>query len=172
MIKNIFVGDILDPENRADIIIAMNIEFRDVQGIGRAFIGKILQTRAIRLGTVISFEYDESRELHMLICHHIGKGGWRDAEQFVRYGMDYLWHSAPRRKYSIVNIGTGRVGIRDGADHAKIREAVVGSFLPVDLYVYNERARIPAEASARSLPVKALRMWDMEHGQVPIQVAA
>ena len=107
MIKNIRVGNILSPENDSDIIIGMNLQFKDVLGIGKPFVDRIVRTRDLRLGSVISFEHDDERELHMLVCHRIGKCGWKDAEQFVRYGMDYLWQKRPDRKYSIVNIGTG-----------------------------------------------------------------
>ncbi len=171
MIKHIKVGNILDPSNKAHIIIAMNTEFDDVRGIGKPFVGKIKRTRSIKLGTVVSFDYDGSRELHMLVCHRLGKGGWENADQYVRYGMDYLWKCEPHHSYSIVNIGTGRVGKRDGADHMQIRSAIASSFLPVDLFVLNEPMQIPAEAAARIIP---FRMWDMERGavQIPVQAAA
>ena len=172
MIKNILVGNILAPENKFDIVIGMNTAFDDVRGIGKPFVERINKTRKIRLGTVVTFDYDGRRELHMIVCHRLGKGGWKNAEQYVRFGMDYLWKSDPVSKYSIVNIGTGRVGIRDGADHAAIRSAIASSFLPVDLYILNERERIPAEATATVMPFKPIRMWDMEAGEVPIQAAA
>ena len=172
MIKNIRVGNILSPENDSDIIIGMNLQFKDVLGIGKPFVDRIVRTRDLRLGSVISFEHDDERELHMLVCHRIGKGGWKDAEQFVRYGMDYLWQKRQDRKYSIVNIGTGRVGKRDGADHALIRSAITSSFLPVDLYILNEKERIPAEATASVVPLRPFRIWDTERGEVSIRLAA
>lgn len=172
MIKNLLVGNILDKDNRADIIIGMNTDFNDVFGIGKPFVRQIEKTRAVKLGSVITFDYDGTRELHMLVCHKLGRGGWKRAEQYVRYGMDYLWKHNPDRMYSVVNIGTGRVGKRDGADHMAIRSAIASSFLPVDLFILHEKEQIPAEAAANVVPIRPLRMWDMEQGEAPIQVAA
>lgn len=169
MIKNIKVGSICEPTNRTDIILGMNMTFDDVLGIARPFVENIQRVREATLGSVISFQYDEGRNLHLLVCHQIGKGGWMDADKYVRYGMDYLWKADPFREYSIVSIGTGRVGRRDGADHAAIRTAMSTSFLPVDLFILDERAPIPAEMSAKILP---FRMWDIERGEVPLRMAA
>ncbi len=107
----------------------------------------------------------------MIVCHHLLKGGWNNAEKYVRYGMDFLWNANPNRDYSIVNIGTGRVGIRDGANEEAIRTAIASSFLPVDLYILNERDRMPAEA-VNVVPLKPLRVWDMAHGEQDIRAAA
>ena len=170
-IKSIRVGNILSPDNPTDIIIGMNAEFDDVTGIGKPFIDQIVKTRDVSLGSVITFDYDGSRQLHMLICHHLLKGGWDRADHYVRYGMDFLWNSDPNRDYSIVNIGTGRVGKRDNADHAAIRTAMSTSFLPVDLFVLNESER-PAAAMAQVIPLKPLRMWDMARGETDIRLAA
>ena len=172
MIKDIKVGNILDCSNRSNIIIGMNTEFSDVRGIGKPFVERISKTRTIRLGTVVTFNYDNDRELHMIVCHTLGRGLWSNAEQYVRYGMDYLWNCDRESNYSIVNIGTGRVGMRDGADHASIRGAIASSYLPVDLFILNEPERIAAEATARIIPLAPLRMWDMQEGQVPIRAAA
>jgi hypothetical protein len=169
MIKDIKVGNILDRENRADIIIAMNAQFDDVQGIGKPFVARIKRTREVKLGSVVSFRYDRDRELHMLVCHNLGKGGWKTAEQHVRYGMDYLMHLAPDREYSIVKIGTGRVGKRDGANPAIIHSAMATSFLPVTMFVLNEPMEIPAEASASIIP---FRVWNIDDGAKEIRVAA
>lgn len=168
MIKDIKVGNILAPENRSDIVIGMNTAFDDVRGIGKPFVERISKTRKIRLGTVVTFDYDGSRELHMIVCHKLGKGGWKNADQYVRYGMDYLWKSDPDSAYSIVNIGTGRVGRRDGADHGAIRDAMAASFLPVHLYILNESEGIPAEAAVSVTPLKPLRMWDVIEGEIRV----
>jgi hypothetical protein len=169
MIKDIKVGNILDRSNRADIIVGMNTTFADVFGIAKPFVDDIRKTRTVRLGSVISFNYDKTRNLHLLICHHIGKRGWTNADQYVRYGMDYLWKAGGDRKYSAVRIGAGRVGKRDGADQAAIHTAMGTSFLPVDLFILDEPAQIPAEATAKIIP---FRMWDMVHGEAPIQQLA
>lgn len=166
MIKDIKVGNILDISNSADIIVGMNTTFDDVFGIAKPFVENINRVRQVTLGSVISFNYDDARNLHLLVCHKIGKGGWVNADQYVRYGMDYLWKADSGRAYSAVRIGTGRVGRRDGADHSAIHTAMGTSFLPVDLFVLNEREEIPAEASAKIIP---FRMWDMVQGEVPLQ---
>jgi hypothetical protein len=172
MIEDIVVGDILSLQKKADIIIGMNTELSDVLGIGKRFVAQIRKTRSIALGSVISFEYDRTRELHMLVCHELGSGGWANADKNVRYGMDYLWNKRPDRKYSIVQIGTGRVGRRDGADHAAIRGAIASSYLRADLYVLPQDGdEIPAAATGR-IHMAPVRMWDITRGEVPLQVAA
>jgi hypothetical protein len=156
MIINIKVGDITAPENNADLIIGMNSQLIDVYGIGKPFVNKINTIHPIMLGSVLSFTFDDCRNLHMLICHHLGKGGWNNADKYVRYGMDYLWHSESNAKrFSIVQIGTGRVGIRDDADSTSIRTAMANSFLPVDLFIF-EQPKQQVNASA-VLPLRAYR---------------
>ncbi len=179
MIRDIKVGDITNPSNSADIIIGMNSTLSDVLGIGRPFTDKIATIHPIVRGSVLSFEFTSERNLHMIICHDIGAGGWLDADKQVRYGMDYLWHSedtqraeggldhlliGKNRRYSIVQIGTGRVGKRDGADPAAIRSAMAASFLPVDLYVYDPGAREAVEA-ASVVPLRPYRAWHPIHGE-------
>lgn len=158
MIKNIVVGDITRPTNSADIIIGMNSTLSDVLGIGRRFVDKIAAIHPIVRGSVLSFEFTPERHLHMIICHDIGEAGWIDADREVRFGMDYLWHTERARRYSIVQIGTGRVGRRDGADPAAIRSAMAASFLPVDLYVYDPGVH-EAVATAHQAPLRAFRAW-------------
>ena len=48
MIKKKRFGNILRPENPAHIIIAMNVEFADVRGIGLPFVDRIRGTREIK----------------------------------------------------------------------------------------------------------------------------
>ena len=172
MIHGITVGNIRHPNNKSDIVIGMNTTFADVKGIGAPYIKDIIRTRAITLGTVITFDFDGTRQLHMLICHKIGRAGWVNADQHVRYGMDHLWQRDNSRQYSIVQIGTGRVGKRDGADVPKIIRAIADSHLPVTMFVLNEGETIPVEATAQVSPFKPMRMWSKVGGEVPIRVAA
>jgi|GEM_PF-5915513 len=158
MIRDIIVGNITRPTNSADIIIGMNSTLSEVLGIGRPFVDKIAAIHPIVRGSVLSFEFTPEQHLHMIVCHDIGRGGWVDAEQQVRFGMDYLWHTEGTRHYSIVQIGTGRVGTRDGADPATIRSAMAASFLPVDLYVYDPGAHETVEAASVA-PLRAFRAW-------------
>ena len=126
-----------------------------------------------------SFEFTPERNVHMIICHAIGEGGWVHADRYVRYGLDYLWQTeaaqharggldylmvGTQRRYSIVQIGTGRVGKRDGADHALIRSAIADSYLPVDLYVYDPALRQLVE-QAQQPPIRAFRAWHPVHGE-------
>lgn len=159
MIINIEVGDITSRENHADIIIGMNSELKDVTGIGLPFVKKINALHPIDLGSVLSFKLDNDRNVHMIICHHLGKGGWKDADMHVRFGMDYLWHTERNgRKFSIVKVGTGRVGVRDGADPIRIHTAMATSHLPVTLFVYNPRETVAAHV-ALERPLVAYRAW-------------
>ncbi|TXH01058.1 MAG: hypothetical protein E6R05_06155 [Candidatus Moraniibacteriota bacterium] len=158
MINDIVVGDITRPTNPADVIIGMNSTLSDVLGIGRPFVKKVAAIHPIVRGSVLSFKFTPERHLHMIICHDIGEGGWVGADQQVRFGMDYLWHTDGSRRYSIVQIGTGRVGKRDGADPTAIRSAIAASFLPVNLYVYDPGAREAVEAAVQA-PLRAFRAW-------------
>ena len=162
MITDITVGDITSPDNKRDIIIGMNSTLNDVTGIGLRFVKKISTIHPITLGSVLSFEFDKTRNVHMLICHHIGEDGWKHTDNFVRFGMDFLWHTEPNRKYSIVQVGTGRVGRRDGADVIAIRTAIATSFLPVTVFVFDAEKRAAARATAPML--KPFRAWSPEHG--------
>lgn len=165
MIRDIKVGDITSPSNQADIIIGMNSTLSDVTGIGLPFVKQIAAIHPIVRGSVLSFTFTPERNLHMLICHGFGMVGWSNAEMHVRFGMDYLWHTDGGRQYSIVQIGTGRVGKRDGADTAAIRSAIATSFLPVDLYVYDSAVRQVVENTMAQPPLRAFRAWHPTYGE-------
>ncbi|MBX9906336.1 hypothetical protein K2X96_00375 [Patescibacteria group bacterium] len=171
MITDIVTGDITSSENPADIVIGMNSRLQDVVGIGRPFIERITAANPVNLGSVLSFKFDDRRLLHMIICHHLGSGGWVGADMHVRFGMDYLWQQpeSHARKHSIVQIGTGRVGRRDGANAASIHTAMTTSFLPVTLFIFNQRE---AEAAVERLRVRPslvpLRMWHPERGEMEL----
>lgn len=175
MLNNIVHGDITDPRNRADIIIGMNTALTDVRGIGLPFVKDAFPTRLIQKGSVLTFQYDEHRRLHMLVCHDLGEGGWVNAERHVRFGLDYLNHlqeeeSEEERIYSIVHIGTGRVGQRDGADPAAIKRAIADSHLMVDLFIYNPPQKAQVDVV---VPLRPLRVWSPNFGEgLPLQMAA
>lgn len=172
MIENIIPGDITHPSNPCDIIIGMNTALDDVRGIAFPFLRHVIPAAALELGSVISFNFDDARKLHMIVCHSLDARMWDKADMYVRFGMDYLQHlNDSNRRYSIVQIGTGRVGLRDHADHAAIRTAMTTSFLPVDLYIYHPDARVAA-ASALAKPARPLSAWTMAEGSVPISMAA
>ena len=174
MIRDIKLGDITSPANPADIIIGMNSTLSDVTGIGLRFVREIKVLYPIVLGSVLSFAFTPERNVHMIICHTIGEGGWVHADRYVRYGLDFLWQAEAAqytgeggmdhlltgnsRRYSIVQIGTGRVGRRDGADHAAIRTAMAESFLPVDLYVYDPALRQLVEQAEQPV-LRAFRAY-------------
>ncbi len=160
MLKSIKVGDITSPENPAHIIIGMNSQLNDVLGIGRRFVNKIRSVHPIKLGSVLSFKFDSTRNLHMIVCHHLGKNGWVGADMHVRYGMDYLWQTEDQAElFSVVEIGTGRVGLRDGADPAAIRTAIATSFLLVDLFIYQG----PEVATAHDAAAPVLQAYRHFH---------
>ncbi|MBU2103619.1 hypothetical protein KKD81_00130 [Patescibacteria group bacterium] len=171
------MADITDPENKSDIIIGMNSELSDVTGIGLPFVKDAIPTRAIQLGSVITFDFDATRRLHMIICHKLGLGGWASAEQNVRFGLDYLNHvnqmedSDKRRKFSIVNIGTGRVGVRDAADPVGIKRAIADSHLIVDLFVFTPPVML-ADVRAARAPLRPVRTWSPNFGEEHLRVSA
>ncbi len=168
MITNIKVGDITSPKNPAHIIIGMNSQMNDVTGIGRPFVNKIRTAHPIKLGSVISFKFDETRNLHMLICHHLGKDGWFGSDMHVRYGMDYLWQTeAYTEAFSIVAIGTGRVGVRDGANDVAIRTAMANSYLPADLFIYQKPEKV-TKHDGILVPLQAYRHFHPIYGEEQI----
>jgi hypothetical protein len=169
MIEEIIVGDITSFENKSDIIIGMNSTLEDVTGIGLPFVREIRTVHPVGLGTVLSFRFDESgRDVHMIICHDIGFGGWEHADRYVRFGMDYLWQKslfggAQDAPFSIVQIGTGAIGKRDGADPAAIRKAIAESHLSVSLFVLDRADGKPAARVHQ--PLRALSAWSPLHGE-------
>lgn len=164
------IGDITGNTNRRDIIIAMNTELGEASAIGRPFVKKIIPLGLLDLGSVLTFQFDEQRLLHMLICHHLGKGGWRRADQFVRYGMDYLWQrpESGHRFYSIVQVGNGPVGQRDEADYPAIINAISDSFLPVILYIrggqYQDGTKTLVAEATEPRPLVFLEGWSSKLG--------
>ena len=71
----------------------MNSTLEDVTQLGWRFTKNIKAAEPIGLGTVLSFLFDDTRMLHMIICHNIGFGGWSEADKYLRIGLDYLWQT-------------------------------------------------------------------------------
>lgn len=88
MIEEIISGNITDPSNKRNIIIAMNTTLSEATYLASPFVTKL--RHALKgeelLGSVLSFQFDSDRKIHMIICHKIGKGGWVGADQYVRFG--------------------------------------------------------------------------------------
>jgi hypothetical protein len=172
MISQIIPGDITLRANESDIIIGMNTELGEVTGIGLNFTWRINNKTPFALGTVLSFKLDHLRNLHMIICHELGEGGWDKADRYVRFGLDYLWSKQENnRYYSIVDIGTGRVGQRDGADTAAIRSAIANSWLLVDLFVFDSFRPVAIETIAPKV-LQAYRCWDYQNGEIAVANSA
>ncbi len=171
MIADIHHGDITAPSNKLDIIIGMNTRLAEASAIGRRVLINKSLTRELGLGDVITFKFDENRNLHMLICHYLVVGGWLNADRFVRFGLDYLWQRSPAAThFSIVRIGTGKVGIRDGADASAVHTAMADSWAPLHLYIWDGE-HIEARV-AQIRPLKLLRTWSIAEGEREIRVAA
>jgi hypothetical protein len=138
MIRKISPNDIttLDPDEPLDIVVGMNTRLEKLDSILLPRQWQADQKFPLQIGSVLSFQLDRMRKLHMLICHNLGNNGWVDAEKYIRIGMDYLWlKHGNNRDFSIVQIGAGRVGLAGGADTNRIRSAMAESFLPVTLFV-------------------------------------
>jgi hypothetical protein len=155
------IGNIttLNQDEPADIIIGMNTTLEQLDSLR---LPKQWQTdlkAPIALGSVLSFQLDRMRQLHMLICHHLGKDGWKDADKYVRIGMDHLWtRHKEQRDFSIVKIGAGRVGTAGGADVNKIRAAMAASFLSVTLVMHE--ANKPVDISSiKSTQLSKPKVW-------------
>ncbi|MCX6703398.1 MAG: hypothetical protein NTV02_01770 [Candidatus Zambryskibacteria bacterium] len=150
MIIDVKTGDIRSRKNPNSFIIGMNDTLEDVTAQWIPYIRDIKPTHPLQLGSVLNFQYDRDRMLHMLICHKIGFGGWEDSEKWVRLGLDYLWqtqqnpaHAWYCKNFSIVRIGTGQIGVRDGANAAEITRAMATSHLDLTLYVRDEQEMVP-----------------------------
>jgi hypothetical protein len=169
MIREIIYGDITDPGiNSGDIIIGMNTKLSEASAIGRPFVHSVSVMSEIEHGSVLTFNFDEERMLHMLICHQIGYGGWANADKYVRYCLDYLWQRHGDRCYAIVQIGNGPIGRRDGADVPAIRTAMANSFLEMDLVILPKRAE--ARTAVGVSPLIPCRVWDIGRGERRIQL--
>lgn len=168
MIEEIVHGNITNKEVASgDIIIAMNTKLSEASAIGRPFVRNRNILREIKLGSVLTFNFDDERLLHMLICHRIGRGGWANAEKYVRFCLDYLWQQHNDKKYSIVQIGKGHIGRRDGANVPAIRTAMADSFLRMDLVILPEM--LEAQAAVGVTSMVPFRVWDMERGEREIR---
>lgn len=165
MILDIIAGDITHPDNRDDIIIGMNVKLSEVTSIGLPFVNQIDLKHALVPGSVLSFPFRDGRFLHMLICHELGVGGWEGAAEHVRYGLDYLRHTEPLRSYSIVKIGSGKIGKRDGANVSEMIGAIANSNLPVVLYVYDAAAEATLQRVIEMPPLRASRAWHPVYGE-------
>jgi hypothetical protein len=93
----------------------------------------------------------------MLICHRdCSKGAGIKRINLSRFGMDYLDHNKePDQKFSVVQIGTGPIGLRDGADLSAIMTAISTSFLPVTLCLREEAMVMTAGAKRAPLSLVA-----------------
>ncbi len=175
MIQDIKIGDIASPSNPAHIIIGMNSTLDDLRRLGITYATQLSGelTHPLVLGSVLSFRFKSgARKLYMIICHHIGYGGWKNAAEYVRFGLDYLKHvSQADEQFSIVDIGTGEIGQRDGADHAAIRTAIATSHLPVTLYVRDDMDQ-HAPVEKAPLELVAYAAWHPLHGEQRIYMAA
>ena len=169
MISEICVGDIMSPTNESDVIIGMNSNLADVTGIGRPFIANVSALFPILKGGILSFSLDGKRNLHMLICHDLWEDGWQAAHLHVRYSLDHLWQETQTqtepRSFSIVDIGTGRVGRRDGAHTALIRLAMANSFLPLSLFVLPSDSEVFVRDESKLPALSAYRAWHPIYGE-------
>jgi hypothetical protein len=160
MIQDVIPGDITNwCHNKRDIIIGMNDSFIDVYGIGKPFVANLRDDLELPLGSVLNFNFGtRGQKLHMILCHKLGQSGWKNAEQHVRFALDFLHHhNDTDRKYSIVQIGKGRIGKRDGADYPAIHRSIADSYLPLNLFVFDA---VPIhEVVSAAIPLRALSAW-------------
>jgi hypothetical protein len=142
MITGISIGDItvLNQDEPSDIIVGMNTQLGELESILLPQQWRAEHAEPFPLGSVLSFRLDRKRQLHMLICHHLGNNGWVDADKYVRIGLDHLWMlHKNQRDFSVVQIGAGRIGTTGGADVNKIRAAMATSFLDMTLFMSDSK---------------------------------
>lgn len=139
MIKNNVPRDIsqIPSTDPSDIIVGMNPMLDELTDIVLPKGWRSKNRAPFPLGGVVSFKLNSKQLLHMLICHNLGVGGWEQADRYVRIAMDHLWSIyGSSRYFSMVEIGKGKIGSRDGADHEAIHTAIANSWLSVDLYIF------------------------------------
>lgn len=173
-IVKIYPRDIFDPRNRLDIVVGMNTTFAEASSLSLSVLEKRTLTQELELGDVITFDFNNRsmQKLHLIICSRIGSGGWKNADQYVRWGLDYLWRRSNfTQEFSIVQIGTGQVGQRDGADAAAIHTAMALSFVPTHLYVLDEVVASVA-TNVIAMPSRPIRIWNMHRGEKKIPMVA
>lgn len=162
MIKSIVPGDItkMNTTDSSDILVGMNSALRELHDITLPNRWRSQHNDPFPLGSVVSFKLSSKQNLHALICHELGVGGWNQADRYVRIGMDHLWSRFGNSRYfSTVEIGKGSIGVRDGADHAAIRAAIEASWLSVDLFIFDSPQPV---AIQRITPkqLQALSYWN------------
>jgi hypothetical protein len=159
-------GDIESPDNPRDPIIGMNPTLSERTPFALSVSNRHKIVTPVEMGSVLSFDYRDGRKVHMLVCHEIGQGGWKDAGKYVRWCLDYLWYTAPERQYSVVHIGTGRIGKRDGADGAAIMTALAQSHLEMVLYQKPKSEEVVGQQAVRPVAViHAFRLWQPSKGE-------
>jgi len=180
MIKNkIKIGDITGHENEDHIIIAMNRTLSEPTPLAAPYVLKLKYglNNPLELGSVLSFPFTGKRTLHMIVCHEIGFGGWKNADKYLRFGLDFLDHHKNQNdEFSIVEVGTGPIGTRDGADAAALKTAIATSFLPVTLFVKEKARSFAVAARIQPLNVVPYRIWNpnrgiqnqLNHEQIPV----
>lgn len=166
MILETFAGDIESPLNPRDVIIGMNRDLSERTPFAISVSNRHKIVTPVEMGSVLSFEYRDGRKVHMLVCHEIGQGGWNDADKYVRWCLDYLWYTAPERQYSVVHIGTGRIGKRDGADGAAIMTALAQSHLEMVLYQKSTLNQEALPAVVQPALIHAYRLWQPSKGEM------
>ncbi|MEI6660134.1 MAG: hypothetical protein WCK91_01785 [bacterium] len=179
MIKRVIPGDITARSNPRHIIRGINDTLDDLSGIGLENVERLKQSllHPLILGSTVRFGFEGDRKLFMVVCHKIGKGGWANADNYIRYAMDNLHHSdevegLKGQEYSIVQIGAGPVGDRDGADVGSIITAMATSLLPVTLFV-NDFSQIRPSVKKASPPhLVAEVAWHPEFGRQELAYAA
>ena len=103
-----------------------------------------------------------------MLFRSLGDYGWDNADKYVRFGLDYLWNKEGNSRYfSIVEIGTGRLGKRDGADAGAIRTAIATSWLHVDLFVFDSPTPVAIQSIAPK-QLQAYRYWNHVSGEEQI----
>jgi hypothetical protein len=167
----------MSSKNRRHIVVGMNVDLVEPSAIPRPYVDKLRESLdcSLELGTVLSFDVKTRPEmgfcqrLHAVVCHtvhRIGRG-WNGADRHVRFALDYLHYTERHTgEFSIVRIGTGPVGLRDGADHAAILTAMNNSFLPLTLYIRPEESLRPVAVEMAPLELVALASaWHPDKGR-------
>ncbi len=121
MIVERVCGDIFASAHK-HIAFAVNTRGDNNSGFAGVVSGRywpeIEHTGRVRLGATASHVAGK-RTYHALVCHRLGQGGWKETPKVVTECLDAL--DVPEGEtIAVVLMGSGPIGLRDGADVAAI----------------------------------------------------
>ena len=136
MIIGITKGDIFGTPYK-HIAFAVNTEGFNDSGfagvISRRYWSKLANNGGNELGEILTKEVG-GKVFHALVCHSLGKDGWKQTPEIVEKCLDLLNLSPDGETLAIVLMGAGMIGQMQGADVLSILGAMARSNKQVEVY--------------------------------------